>query len=277
MGPAVVPEFTYAQRPMDGDQVGDYRKYVGPPDNYDLMSGIQFSLLFALGLREAHRLADVGCGSLRAGRLFIPYLAPGNYHGLEPNRWLVEEGIARELGASAIEIKAPKFAHNDTFDLSSFDTEFDFVLAQSIFSHTFSDLTASAFGSIGASLAPDGLFVATYYPRRRYAPANKLAPEAGKGFLHPGVVGYRWPQIARLLDDAGLVGHRIAWLHPHQTWFVAARKGHEEVLGRAIANTGSALRALPRRDHARRDVEITTRQWRNAWRGRLRRLALRTK
>jgi hypothetical protein len=47
-----------------------YRAYVGPPDRFDFMSATQFALLFALGLRDHHRVLDFGCGSLRLGRLY---------------------------------------------------------------------------------------------------------------------------------------------------------------------------------------------------------------
>ena len=56
----------------------DYREYVGTSERYDIGGAIQFNLLTTLGLREHHRLLDVGCGSLRAGRLFIPYLLKGS-------------------------------------------------------------------------------------------------------------------------------------------------------------------------------------------------------
>ena len=56
----------------------DYREYVGTSETYDIGGAIQFNLLTTLGLREHHRLLDVGCGSLRAGRLFIPYLLKGS-------------------------------------------------------------------------------------------------------------------------------------------------------------------------------------------------------
>ncbi len=236
---------------------GDYRKYVGPPTDYDLMAGLQLSLLVALGLREQHRLADVGCGSLRAGRLLIPYLAPGNYYGLEPNRWLVEEGIAKELGPSAVELKSPHFAYNDRFDLSEFRTTFDFVLAQSIFSHTFADLTAQAFDAIATALEPQGVLVATYFVRRRYAPGHAHTPDSGSGFLHPGVVGYRWPQLAALLGDAGLVGARLNWFHPRQEWFVAVRRGSEERLRASVIGAARSLHATPRYRRALADVETS--------------------
>jgi hypothetical protein len=58
-----------------------YTAYVGPPAQYDFMGASQFRLLCTLGLRENHTLLDFGCGSLRAGRLLIPYL-------LAAARWL---------------------------------------------------------------------------------------------------------------------------------------------------------------------------------------------
>ena len=51
-----------------------YMAYVGPPAQYDFMGGTQFRLLSTLGLRANHSLLDFGCGSLRAGRLFLSYL-----------------------------------------------------------------------------------------------------------------------------------------------------------------------------------------------------------
>ena len=68
-----------------------YRAYVGPPHYYDLMAAMAFNLLTICGLREHHRVLDIGCGSLRMGRLLMPYLLAERDTGLEPNRWLVEE------------------------------------------------------------------------------------------------------------------------------------------------------------------------------------------
>jgi len=86
-----------------------YRAYVGPPEDYDLVAAMAFNLLTTLGLRQHHSLLDIGCGSLRIGRLLIPYLNRGNYFGVEPNKWLVDEGISRELGETLVQIKRPTF------------------------------------------------------------------------------------------------------------------------------------------------------------------------
>ncbi len=112
-----------------------YRAYVGPPERYDLVAAIQFNLMTSLGLREGHSLLDIGCGSLRGGRLFIPYLLPGRYFGLEPERWLIDEGVRNELGRDILRVKRPTFSHDRDFTLTAFGRKFDFLLAQSIFSH----------------------------------------------------------------------------------------------------------------------------------------------
>src|SRR5437763_10973182 len=58
-----------------------YRAYVGPPEDYDLVAAMAFNLLTTLGLRQHHSLLDIGCGSLRIGRILIPYLNRGKNLG----------------------------------------------------------------------------------------------------------------------------------------------------------------------------------------------------
>jgi SAM-dependent methyltransferase len=118
-----------------------YRAWVGPPAKYDLLGAIQFQALTNLGLRDYHHVCDVGCGTLRAGRLLIPYLLDGHYCGIEPNRDMLGHGFAAHFGSSApdgevMAKKRPRFHHGMDFDLASFGIEFDFILAQSILSHT---------------------------------------------------------------------------------------------------------------------------------------------
>src|SRR5207244_4835822 len=91
-----------------------YRAYVGPPEDYDLIAAMTFNLLTTLGLRQHHSLLDVGCGSLRIGRLLIPYLNRGKYFGVEPNEWLFEQGIKRELGEALLKIKRQTFLFADS-------------------------------------------------------------------------------------------------------------------------------------------------------------------
>ena len=74
-------------------------------DDYDRISGPHADMgtpaLDRLELDGDERVLDIGCGSLRAGRLFIPYLLPGHYYGLEPEKWVVDEAIKNEIGEEA--------------------------------------------------------------------------------------------------------------------------------------------------------------------------------
>ena len=112
-----------------------YRAYLGPPGYYDLIAAMTFNLLTTLGLRQHHTVLDFGCGSLRVGRLLIPYLNAGCYSGLEPNKWLVDEGLRRETGEDQIRIKAPRLLTASSPDALPARALFDFVVAQSVFSH----------------------------------------------------------------------------------------------------------------------------------------------
>ncbi len=192
----------------------NYRAYVGRAECYDLMAGLQFSLLVLLGLREQHYLLDIGCGSLRGGRLFIPYLLAGRYFGLEPNRWLVEEGIRYELGEELFQNKRPTFAYNSDFNLEVFGVQFDVVLAQSIFSHTGLTQLRACLASAARVLRPDGLLIATFVERK--------ADLARDEWVYPGLNHFSWATITAACREVGLLCYKLDWPHPLQTWFVAA-------------------------------------------------------
>jgi SAM-dependent methyltransferase len=188
--------------------------FVGPHDEYDFMGATQFRLLCALGLRAHHRLLDFGCGSLRAGRFLITYLGPGNYFGIEPNKWLVDAAFEKEIGADIRRIKNPSFSFNDDF-MVTFGGSFDFILAQSIFSHTELDLLERALGNLAGSLAPDGLIVCTFLEASRDC--------VGDRWIYPDCVTFRPATIQAFLRRAGLHGVRVPWYHPRQDWYILAR------------------------------------------------------
>lgn len=222
-----------------------YRYAVGMRHGYDRMAAVQLSLLWALGLREQHTLCDVGCGSLRGGRLLIPYLAPGNYYGIEPNQRLVADAIEHEVGAELLMLREAHFDYGADFGIHRFGTEFDFVLAQSIFSHTFRDLTLQGLQAIAGSLAPEGLFVGTFiekYPVIR-PQGERASPNDGTGWRQtPSGVVYTWSEWKQLAAEAGLSVRRVRWWHHRQTWFVAVHTGQETRLSRVVRSSRTELR-----------------------------------
>jgi SAM-dependent methyltransferase len=196
-----------------------YRSFVGPWFKYDLVAAMQFNLLTHLGLRENHFLLDIGCGSLRGGRLFIPYLLPGRYFGIEPEAWLIEEGIEHELGRDAVRIKRPTFSHIADFRLSSLGQEFDFILAQSIFTHAAERQIRTCLEEAKKVLKEDGTMAATYFP----GPHN----HAGDEWVYPGGTTYRPEYMVSMAAEAGLELGPLGWPHPNknQRWLVIRHAG----------------------------------------------------
>jgi SAM-dependent methyltransferase len=195
-----------------------YRAYVGPPEDYDLIAAMAFNLLTTLGLRQHHSLLDIGCGSLRIGRLLIPYLNRGKYFGVEPNEWLVDEGIKQELGDTLVQIKQPTFFFSESPDtISQAKVAFDFALAQSIFSHCGLDLIKSWLSAISRSLAANGALVATFL----------IGDEdsAQTGWIYPECVNYRPETLERAAKDVNLRFEILDWKHPRQTWALFAAAG----------------------------------------------------
>ena len=197
-----------------------YRAYVGPPEDYDLIAAMTFNLLTTLGLRQHHSLLDIGCGSLRVGRLLIPYLNRERYFGIEPNEWLVDEGIRRELGETLVHIKRPTFFFSDSPDtITQAKTAFDFALAQSIFSHCGLDLIKEWLSAISHSLAQDGALVATFLIGEE--------DSARTGWIYPECVNYRPATLERAAKDANLRLEILDWRHPRQTWALFAAPGFD--------------------------------------------------
>lgn len=192
-----------------------YMAYVGPLKQYDFMGATQFRLLCTLGLRANHHILDFGCGSLRAGRLFITYLDESRYFGIEPNRWLIEDAVNNQLGKDLLDIKKPRFHHNSDFVTNVFSQQFDFIIAQSIFSHAGRDLIASSLKNFRDSLKPDGLIAVTFI--------EGIEDFDDSGWVYPDCVRYRRPTIKRFAEEAGLFITRIPWYHPRQTWYLLAR------------------------------------------------------
>lgn len=212
----------------------DYRAFVGPLENQDIYAALQFNLLTTLGLREFHYLLDVGCGSLRGGKLFIPYLLPKRYYGIEPEKWLIEQGIEEELGQDIIKIKKPQFSTNKNFELSIFRKKFDFILAQSVFSHASGEQITKCFREAKKVMKKNSIFIANYLKGAKNYKGQK--------WVYPDCVTYKEDFFITLAQDSGLVYQEIDWPHPNQlTWFLLKDKGSRTELS-DLNNSAKVLR-----------------------------------
>jgi hypothetical protein len=214
-----------------------YRAYIGVAEDYDLVSRTQFNLLTHLGLREDHYLLDIGCGSLRGGRLFIAYLLPDHYFGIEPNQWLLEDGIEKELGKQFIGLKQPHFSHDANFTCSVFGQQFDFILAQAIFVHAAPGQIRRCMQEARQCMNPASLFVANF--------VEGDDNHDGSDWTYPGAVTYRLSWMREAATNAGLRCTPIEWFHPAAgiKWIVLTLpEGETRVAQFAAANEAVVLR-----------------------------------
>ncbi|MGE5625966.1 MAG: hypothetical protein ACM3ZT_10515 [Bacillota bacterium] len=208
----------------EGLKPGDdhYRAYVGPPQDYDLVSAMTFNLLTCAGLRQHHRLLDIGCGSLRSGRLFIPYLVAGNYVGIEPNTWLVQDGILNETGEDLIRLKKPLFSHAMTLEEFREPLQLDYAVAQSIFSHTSLRILEGWLRDCAFHLKESGALFATFL--------EGDTDYAGDDWVYPGCVSFKPSTLEKLATKYGLRFLRLDWYHPRQRWALFAKPGFDLAL-----------------------------------------------
>jgi len=197
-----------------------HRSFVGPEGDYDVFSAVQFHLLTHLGLREHHSLLDIGCGSLRAGRLFIQYLLPGRYNGVEPENWLIESAVRDEVGSDLIQLKKPTFIHGSDFNFDAFGKSFDFLLAHSIFSHASAESIRRCLASARRVMHDRSLFAATFVEGETDYSGDQWTLWAE----------YTFSFIENAARQAGLQCTRIAWPSPDlQQWVVFHLPGNDRL------------------------------------------------
>ncbi len=123
---------------------------------------LQFDYLLGHGLKPDMRMLEIGCGNLRAGRLFIDYLDPGNYYGIDisPDILLAAQGVVGQYGLQA---KLPHLALVRDLRLEFLpDGQFDVVHAHSVFSHSPLAVIGECLAHVGRVMAPGGFFDFTF-------------------------------------------------------------------------------------------------------------------
>jgi SAM-dependent methyltransferase len=123
---------------------------------------LQFDYLSSHGLKPDMRMLEIGCGNLRAGRLFIDYLDAGNYYGtdISPDILLAAQRTVTEYG---LQRKMPYLTLVDDLRLDFLpDGHFDAVHAHSVFSHSPLSVIEECLAHVGRIMAPGGFFDFTF-------------------------------------------------------------------------------------------------------------------
>jgi SAM-dependent methyltransferase len=183
------------------DGLPDYQRHAG--SNWDFGAATQFALMFFLGLRQDHYLLDIGCGSLRVGRLLMVYLLPGHYYGVEPHRWAIDVMLEEEVGREFLSKRKPVLSDDSGFNLSAFGREFDFILAHSIFTHATQAQVRKCLNEVAKALKPMGIFAATY--------SAGESDYGGNEWAWPNCISYQPATMLHFVEEAGLMAQHMAW------------------------------------------------------------------
>ena len=132
---------------------------------WEEMGRLQFDFLVGQGLQPHHKLLDIGCGSMRGGRHFVAHLDPGNYFGVDRDAMLLSAGKSG-LAAQGLLARKPVLREIAGFDFSKLGTDFDFLLAQSVFTHLDLNSIMRCLVNASRTLAPGGRFFATFFVSR---------------------------------------------------------------------------------------------------------------
>lgn len=157
----------------------------------------ELEALIRNGLNPWDRFLDIGCGAFCGGYWVIHFLDAGLYHGVEPNIEMFEGGRTHILEPELLELKKPRFDHNDQYDFSVFNTEFDYFFAQSIWTHA---------GKKDIEKMLDG-FVKFGSAHARFLATIKL-PD----LFHRDYKGDEWIGGSHKTSGAGTVRHSFKWI-----------------------------------------------------------------
>lgn len=140
----------------DADDPASHYKYIGKSGtgNVEIEESCAFQLEFlkTQGLRKVHTLMDLGCGSLRAGIRFMPFLNTGNYLGIDISKEALRRGIEDEVGFDLIDEKRPEFVLSDAWEFNLFSKKPNYIIANSVFTHLRTENTKLCFESLQSYL-----------------------------------------------------------------------------------------------------------------------------
>jgi SAM-dependent methyltransferase len=184
---AGVAEQSQPEREWDLKNANWHRTYVGggKPEHWQLMGEVQLELLKSHGLQPRHNVLDIGCGSMRFGRLAVDYLDAGNYTGIDISERAVRAGLGQEM-LPGWEYKLPKFVITDSFVMPP--EKFSFITCHSVITHLGWEDVRACFRQALSVLRKHGKFFFTF---------NKVEEdhEVVSEVSYPEMTSYTWDML----------------------------------------------------------------------------------
>ena len=168
---------SYYRAVMKSDTARSHERAVGSKthESWLELGQMQFDYLIKHGLQPGDRMLEIGCGNLRAGRLFIDYLEPGGYYGIDISPDIL---ISAQATIAAYDLRA-KLPHltlvkDLRFDFLP-DRTFHFAHAHSVFSHSPIEVIDECLTHVGRVMTPGGFFDFTF--GRTHGPEHHVLRE----------------------------------------------------------------------------------------------------
>jgi len=187
----------------DGRVADDPARAIG--GMWNEIGELQFQFLKRMGLKPEHRMLDIGCGTLRGGRFFIRYLGVSNYTGVDISTACID-AAKRLVEEEDLQDKQPKLILNESkamnFDDMG-DEDFDYILAQSVFTHLPDTNIAECFANVGKVMTAKSSFYFTY--------SQSDVPErlSIKDFAYP------WTFFQELAENNGFYSEEVSPSYDH--------------------------------------------------------------
>lgn len=120
----------------------------------------QIDALQKVGLQPQHKLLDFGCGAMRFGLQAMQYLNDGNYYGIDAFEPYIR--TAHKLVKKAGLTQSYHLMTSRDFGFGQFNVKFDYVIAQSVFTHLSAKECDACMAKMRAVMNPGGIFLFTY-------------------------------------------------------------------------------------------------------------------
>ena len=167
------------------DRMANHDSEALPTDAEYLDVGKEFlSYLTEHGLLPEHRLLDYGCGILRGGLFFIPYLNPGNYVGVDISAGRLAQGRELMRHHGIPDDRYETYLVRDCSLKELKNEKFDYVWAHAVLMHMPEADIRHLLFSLKHHMAENSSFFFTYFPSEKLG-KSKVVKDQIRDFYYP--------------------------------------------------------------------------------------------
>ncbi|WP_154222849.1 class I SAM-dependent methyltransferase [Marinicella rhabdoformis] len=187
---------------------------------------LQFEFMLRNGLEAHNNLLDIGCGCLRGGVKFIPFLNASNYYGMDINASLLAAAEI-EINRANLVDRNPNLMLNSEFEFHKFEVKFDYMISVSVFTHLPVNNIIRCLQRVSENLKPNGKYFSTFFISEKSIELKPICHQPGNIVTHydQDPFHYSVDEIKRMGSNCGLKTTLIGdWGHPRGQQMVKFEK-----------------------------------------------------